>query len=214
MTETEIVAICARQILDSRGNPTVEVEVALDGGASGRAAVPSGASTGSREAIELRDGDPAVYGGKGVLKAVDAVNGELCDVLLGRDAHPSAGARPDHDRARRHRQQEPARRQRDPRRQPRARQGGGGAARPAALSLCRRHRGAHPAGADDERDQRRRACRQPDRPAGVHDHAARRADLRRRRCGWAPRSSTRSRRGSRTPATTPMSATRAASRPI
>jgi enolase len=86
MTETEIVAICARQILDSRGNPTVEVEVALDGGASGRAAVPSGASTGSREAIELRDGDPAVYGGKGVLKAVGAVNGELTDVLLGRDA--------------------------------------------------------------------------------------------------------------------------------
>jgi enolase len=86
MTETEIVAICARQILDSRGNPTVEVEITLDGGASGRAAVPSGASTGSREAIELRDGDPAVYGGKGVLKAVDAVNGELCDVLLGRDA--------------------------------------------------------------------------------------------------------------------------------
>jgi enolase len=86
MTETEIVAICARQILDSRGNPTVEVEITLDGGASGRAAVPSGASTGSREAIELRDGDPAVYGGKGVLKAVEAVNGELCDVLLGRDA--------------------------------------------------------------------------------------------------------------------------------
>jgi len=86
MTETEIVAICARQILDSRGNPTVEVEVALEGGASGRAAVPSGASTGSREAIELRDGDAAVYGGKGVLKAVDAVNGELTDVLLGRDA--------------------------------------------------------------------------------------------------------------------------------
>jgi enolase len=86
MTETEIVAICARQILDSRGNPTVEVEVALEGGASGRAAVPSGASTGSREAIELRDGDPAVYGGKSVMKAVDAVNGELTDVLLGRDA--------------------------------------------------------------------------------------------------------------------------------
>jgi len=86
MTETEIVAICARQILDSRGNPTVEVEIALEGGASGRAAVPSGASTGSREAIELRDGDPAVYGGKGVMKAVDAVNGELTDVLLGRDA--------------------------------------------------------------------------------------------------------------------------------
>ena len=86
MTDTEIVAILARQILDSRGNPTVEVEVALEGGAVGRAAVPSGASTGSKEAIELRDGDAAVYGGKGVLRAVGAVNGELCDALLGRDA--------------------------------------------------------------------------------------------------------------------------------
>jgi enolase len=86
MTETEIVLIAARQILDSRGNPTVEVEVALDGGALGRAAVPSGASTGSKEAIELRDGDPAAYGGKGVQRAVAAVNGELCDALLGRDA--------------------------------------------------------------------------------------------------------------------------------
>jgi enolase len=86
MTETEIVVIAARQILDSRGNPTVEVEVGLDGGAVGRAAVPSGASTGSKEAIELRDGDPAAYGGKGVQRAVAAVNGELCDALLGRDA--------------------------------------------------------------------------------------------------------------------------------
>ena len=86
MTETEIVLIAARQILDSRGNPTVEVEVALEGGALGRAAVPSGASTGSKEAIELRDGDPAVYGGKGVQRAVGAVNGELSDALLGRDA--------------------------------------------------------------------------------------------------------------------------------
>jgi enolase len=86
MTETEIVLIVARQILDSRGNPTVEVEVGLDGGAIGRAAVPSGASTGSKEAIELRDGDPAAYGGKGVKRAVAAVNGELCDALLGRDA--------------------------------------------------------------------------------------------------------------------------------
>jgi enolase 1/2/3 len=86
MTETEIVAIAARQILDSRGNPTVEVDVTLMGGAIGRAAVPSGASTGSKEAIELRDGDASVYGGKGVLQAVDAVNGELTDAVLGRDA--------------------------------------------------------------------------------------------------------------------------------
>ena len=86
MTTTEIVAIHARQILDSRGNPTVEVEVGLAGGALGRAAVPSGASTGAREAIEKRDGDSKVYGGKGVGQAVAAVNGELCDALLGRDA--------------------------------------------------------------------------------------------------------------------------------
>ena len=86
MTETEIVALAGRQILDSRGNPTVEVDVTLAGGAIGRAAVPSGASTGSREAIELRDGDQQVYGGKGVLRAVEAVNGELADAVLGRDA--------------------------------------------------------------------------------------------------------------------------------
>jgi enolase len=86
MTDTEIVAIRGRQILDSRGNPTVEVDVALAGGARGRAPVPSGASTGAKEAIELRDGDRARYLGKGVTRAVDAVNGELCDALLGRDA--------------------------------------------------------------------------------------------------------------------------------
>jgi len=86
MTETEIVAVRGRQILDSRGNPTIEVEVGTDGGAIGRAAVPSGASTGSKEAIERRDGDKQVYLGKGVLGAVEAVNGELCEALLGRDA--------------------------------------------------------------------------------------------------------------------------------
>jgi len=86
MTETEIVLIRGREILDSRGNPTVEVEVGVEGGGMGRAAVPSGASTGAREAIELRDGDPKAYGGKGVRRAVEAVNGELCEALLGRDA--------------------------------------------------------------------------------------------------------------------------------
>jgi enolase len=90
MTDTEIIAIHGRQILDSRGNPTVEVDVSLAGGAVGRAGVPSGASTGSREAIELRDGDPQVYLGKGVAKAVEAVNGELTDALLGRDATQQA----------------------------------------------------------------------------------------------------------------------------
>ena len=81
-----ITAIHAREILDSRGNPTLEVDVELKSGAFGRAAVPSGASTGAREAIELRDGDPSRYGGKGVLKAVGHVNAEICAALLGRDA--------------------------------------------------------------------------------------------------------------------------------
>ena len=80
-----IVDIIAREILDSRGNPTVEAEVVLDSGASGRAAVPSGASTGAHEAVELRDGDKGRYGGKGVSKAVDNVEGEIFDALSGLD---------------------------------------------------------------------------------------------------------------------------------
>jgi enolase len=80
-----IAEVRARQILDSRGNPTVEVDVALASGARGRAAVPSGASTGHFEAVELRDGDPAVYLGKGVLRAVENVNGELAGALRGLD---------------------------------------------------------------------------------------------------------------------------------
>src|SRR5438128_1360217 len=80
-----IVDILAREILDSRGNPTVEVEVELESGATGRAAVPSGASTGAHEAVELRDGGPR-YGGKGVMKAIEAANGELFDALSGMEA--------------------------------------------------------------------------------------------------------------------------------
>ncbi len=83
---TTIIDIHAREILDSRGNPTVEVDVLLDDGSFGRAAVPSGASTGAHEAVELRDGDAARYLGKGVLKAVEAVNGEITDAILGLDA--------------------------------------------------------------------------------------------------------------------------------
>jgi enolase len=86
MRDSDIVSIRGRQILDSRGNPTIEVDVVLDSGATGRAAVPSGASTGSREALELRDGDKSRYLGKSVLKAVEAVNGEITDALLGMDA--------------------------------------------------------------------------------------------------------------------------------
>jgi len=81
-----IIDIFAREILDSRGNPTVEVDVYLESGAFGRAAVPSGASTGAHEAVELRDGDKSRYMGKGVLKAVDAVNGEIAEALMGTDA--------------------------------------------------------------------------------------------------------------------------------
>jgi enolase len=82
----EIIDIVAREILDSRGNPTVEVDVTLDDGSFGRAAVPSGASTGAHEATELRDGDMKRYGGKGVRKAVDAVNGEIFEAIAGFEA--------------------------------------------------------------------------------------------------------------------------------
>ena len=82
---TAIIDIHGREILDSRGNPTVEVDVLLEDGSFGRAAVPSGASTGAHEAVELRDGDKARYLGKGVSKAVAAVNGDIADALLTRE---------------------------------------------------------------------------------------------------------------------------------
>jgi enolase len=85
-----IVDVIAREILDSRGNPTIEADVVLESGVSGRAAVPSGASTGSKEAIELRDGDKARYLGKGVLKAVENVNTEICEAIIGLDATEQA----------------------------------------------------------------------------------------------------------------------------
>jgi enolase len=87
---TAIIDIIGREILDSRGNPTVEVDVVLEDGALGRAAVPSGASTGAHEAVELRDGDKARYLGKGVTKAVGAVNGEIFEALSGLDAEQQA----------------------------------------------------------------------------------------------------------------------------
>src|SRR5215467_12209461 len=83
---TAIVDVIGREILDSRGNPTVEVDVVLEDGSLGRAAVPSGASTGAHEAVELRDGDKKRYLGKGVRLAVDAVNGEIFDAIGGMDA--------------------------------------------------------------------------------------------------------------------------------
>jgi enolase len=91
MDELTIVDVTGREILDSRGNPTVEVDVMLDGGAIGRAAVPSGASTGEHEALELRDGDKKRYLGKGVLKAVASVNDEIADAIIGFDAADQLG---------------------------------------------------------------------------------------------------------------------------
>src|SRR5262249_1934652 len=88
---SRIKDVVGREIIDSRGNPTVEADVVLESGVLGRAAVPSGASTGTREAVELRDGDKKRYGGKGVLKAVEHVNTVLKQVVVGRDARDQAG---------------------------------------------------------------------------------------------------------------------------
>src|SRR5437016_13130463 len=82
---SQIIHVHAREILDSRGNPTVEADVILSNGTLGRAAVPSGASTGEHEAVELRDGDPQRYSGKGVLKAVENVNNQIAKALAGED---------------------------------------------------------------------------------------------------------------------------------
>jgi enolase len=87
-----IVDVVAREILDSRGNPTVEADVLLESGIMGRAAVPSGASTGSREAIELRDGDAGRYLGKGVLQAVENVNTEISEAIIGLDVDQADGS--------------------------------------------------------------------------------------------------------------------------
>ena len=88
---TAIVEVHGREIIDSRGNPTVEVDVLLESGARGRAAVPSGASTGTREAVERRDGDKKRFGGKGVRLAVEAVNGKIAAALEGREALDQSG---------------------------------------------------------------------------------------------------------------------------
>ena len=87
MSSSKIIAVKGREIIDSRGNPTVEVDVELEGGGFGRAAVPSGASTGEYEAWELRDGDKSRYRGKGVKNAVQNVNGKIAESLVGKDAN-------------------------------------------------------------------------------------------------------------------------------
>ena len=111
----KIERVHAREILDSRGFPTVEAVVSLAGGAAGTAAVPSGASTGEREAVELRDADPGRWAGKGVTRAVANVNDVLAPALIGLEARPGARRRAP-GRARRHREQGQARRQRAARR--------------------------------------------------------------------------------------------------
>ena len=191
MGEHEIVSIRGREVLDSRGNPTVEADVVLEGGAFGRAAVPSGASTGSREAIELRDGDKGRYLGKGVTK-----RGRCGQRRDRRCRHRLRRARPDRarhrdDRARRHGEQGAPGRQRHPGGQPRRRARRRRRHRPAALPLSRRRRRARAADADDERHQWRRARRQSDRHPGIHDPAGGRRDSSARRCAPGPRSSTR-----------------------
>jgi hypothetical protein len=188
-----IEAVGAREILDSRGNPTVEVEVALDDGTLTRAAVPSGASTGAYEAVELRDGDAARYGGKGVQSAVNAVL----------DTSARAG---------RHRGQRAADRRpgpAGPRRHPdKGRLGANallgvslavaraaaGLERPAAVPLRRRAQRAPAAGAHAEHPERRLARRHQRRRAGVHDRSRSGRPASPRRCAGARRPTTRSRR--------------------
>ena len=154
-----IADIIAREILDSRGNPTVEVDVVLDSGAMGRAAVPSGASTGAHEAVELRDDDPNRYGGKGVQQAVANVQGEILEEIGGLEATDQVridNLLIDLDGT--------ANKSRLGANAILARVAGGGEGvgrRPghAAVPLRRRCLCAHSAGADDEHRQRRQACR-------------------------------------------------------
>ena len=121
-----IIDIIAREILDSRGNPTVEVDVILEDGTMGRAAVPSGASTGAHEAVEKRDGDKTRYMGKGVLEAVAAVNGEIAEALVGIDATEQEAIDATMIELDGTAEQGPAGRQCDPRRVAGGGQGGGG----------------------------------------------------------------------------------------
>ena len=184
---TDIAEIKAREILDSRGNPTIEVDVRLSSGVMGRAAVPSGASTGVHEALELRDGDAKRYGGKGVLKAVGNVNTQDRRCAQGLRCHPAGRPRCAADRRST---------------APRTRRNLGANAmlgvslatahaaaaskKSPALSLPESRRAPH-AGADDERAQRRQPRRLQRRHAGVHDRAGRRAHRWPTRFAWAPR---------------------------
>ena len=173
----EIVDVLGREILDSRGNPTVEVEVYLDDGTMGRAAVPSGASTGVYEACELRDGDKGRYLGKGVEQAVEHVNDRDR-----RSPHRPERAGPDLHRQAPHRagrypQQEPSGRQRHPGRFPGLRQGSRREPGPAPVQLSGRRERQDPARAHDEHFEWRCARHQQRGHPGVHGHARGRQEL-------------------------------------
>ena len=176
---TEIINVAAREILDSRGNPTVEVEVAVASGHLGRAAVPSGASTGEREALELRDGDKKRYLGKGVRKAVQNVRNVIGPGHRGHGRLRPGRPRRPHGRPRRDEDQGQAGRERHPRRLPRRRPRRGALPRAAALPVRGRRERPHPAGAAHEHPERRGARRLQRRHPGVHGGAARRPQLRR-----------------------------------
>ena len=175
MTRTSISRIHAREILDSRGNPTIEVDVCLESGALGRAAVPSGASTGEHEAWELRDGNKKRFGGKGVKKAVANVNEKIAPALKGWDAMDQAAI----DKKLIELDGTPNKSNLGRKRASRCFAGSGarcrGRGKSAAIPLSRRTGGESFAGADDEHPECRRAFRCADRFSGIHDHAARRA---------------------------------------
>ena len=175
--DTSISYVAAREILDSRGNPTIEVDVLLADGSVGRAAVPSGASTGAHEAVELRDGDKQRFGGKGVLKAVQHVITDIGPAIVGLDAADQSGVDETMHQPRREPEQGKPRRERHPRRLPRVRARERVGSRPAAVSLPRRCRGADPARADVQHPQRRQARQRLDRLPGVHGDARRAAHV-------------------------------------
>ena len=208
----EIVDVHAREILDSRGNPTLEVEVHLDSGAEGRAAVPSGASTGSGEALELRDDDRRRFGGKGVLQAVRNVERVIAPEIKGMDAAEQALI----DRALCQLdgtpQKETPGRQRDPGRVAGLRARRRGRSRAPALPVSGRAQRADASAPAHERDQRRRPRRQPARRPGVHARPGRAAVVRGGAPGRRPRSSTPSSASCGSRSTRPASATRAGSR--
>jgi hypothetical protein len=153
---TAIASVHAREILDSRGNPTLEVDVTLDDGARGRAAVPSGASTGSREAVELRDGDRGRFGGKGVLTAVANVNDRIAPKLVGAFGGGSVRHRSAAPNPRWHREQGAAWRERHSRRIPRRRARCGRILATTAVPHDGAAHGPAPPRADVQRPERRR----------------------------------------------------------